>query len=633
MASLQVVSAPSNQPTLTGVVDRPSGVPAAPLPVVSKPANVPAKLPVVSQPAGVQKTLSVAPVAPQPTIAVPPKPPQMDKIASDIGVARSRGADDTTILYSLVKKNPALTEPVKVAIQERKATPSQVLDQIVAKYSPQAEEPKPGFIDSAPGRWDIKGFIAPAANAAFGVAKSFAKVGSKILKPVDKVLEKAGIESGAGLSDEDLKAKGFWQGAGKVTGDILQADAVANAVAPAASAITKSSKAVKAPAVVQKLLDVGGRSALDAGTAYGVAKVQGAENKDAKTAALIAGSLPWASAAFSTAAKALGVNKAGEKIQYALIKPTKADIENGFKIENVNKYNLGGSLKETAEKTQQAIAERANKLKSLLKPGTAEVDLNKVYYETAKKLEGASLENAGSNLALKTQLDRFAQEMTQLSPNGIVDIADGQVIKRAFGAKGAWQFGVPVEDANAIEQVYNTAYNILKTDIETAAAKAGNTGVKQVNKELSELIPIEQALIRRLPVAARQNPISLTDLVSLLGGKLSIPLFILNKLTKSGTVGAKAATIGKEKPSVGPVKTLISGPGTKQIEEAPFVREIAAKIPKIPVGLSVKKVGDYELTYVKNGNKETLTDLTKAELGNWIAWAVKQGYKYSVKAK
>jgi hypothetical protein len=150
MAALQVLNAPANQPTLTGVVNKPAGIPSGPLPVVSKPANVPAKLPVVSKPAGVQPSLSVQPLPQQPNIYVPPKPPEppkMDKIAADIGVARGRGADDTTILYSLVKKNPALTQPVKIAIQERKATPTQVLDQIIAKYQPKQpeQEEKKGF--------------------------------------------------------------------------------------------------------------------------------------------------------------------------------------------------------------------------------------------------------------------------------------------------------------------------------------------------------------------------------------------------------------------------------------------------------------------------------------------------------
>lgn len=613
MASLQVLSAPTNQPTLAPTVaNAPAGIPSGPLPVVSKPAGVPATPPVVSKPAGVQQSLSVQPLPQQPNIYVPPKPPEppkMDKIAADIGVARGRGADDTTILYNLVKKNPALTEPVKVAIKERKATPTQVLDSIVAKYAPQPEAPKPGTLDKFSGQWDLKGLTGYAIDAAKGVGKSFAKVGNAILKPVGKALEKTPFfedrnQKPYELTDEELKPKGFWQGTGKAVGDILQADVVANAVAPVASAITKSSQAVKAPAAVQKLLDVGGRSALDAGTAYGVAKAQGYDNKDAKTAAVIAGAIPWASAAFSTAAKFLGVNKAGEKIQYAVIKPTQADVKSGFKIENVNKYDLGGSLKDTAQKTQDAITTRVEKLKSLLKPGSAEIDLNKVYYETAKKFEKVSLENAGSNIALKNQLDRFAEEMSQLSKNGIVDIADGQVIKRAFGAKGAWQYGVPAEDANAIEQVYNTAYNILKTDIETAAAKAGNPGVREINKELSEIIPIEHALIRRLPVVARQNPISLTDLVSLIGGsKLGVPLFILNKLTKSGTIGAKLANVGKQKASTSAIQTLISGPGKAQVEAAPTVGEIAAKIPKIPIGLSIQDVSANSLKAEELGQK------------------------------
>lgn len=194
MAGLQVLSAPTNQPNLTGVVNAPAGVPTGPLPVVNKPANVPAKLPVVSAPANVQPSISVQPLPQQPSIYVPPKPPeppQLDKIASDIGVARSRGADDTTILYTLVKKNPALTQDVKVAIQERKATPTQVLDAIVAKHAPQPPE-QPGF-------W--KGLGQDIARTPIQIVKSVAGLidaaESKITKDPEKaaMLEKRAIDT------------------------------------------------------------------------------------------------------------------------------------------------------------------------------------------------------------------------------------------------------------------------------------------------------------------------------------------------------------------------------------------------------------------------------------------------------
>ncbi len=227
MAALQVLSAPTNTPTLTGVVNKPSGLPTAPL-KVAPPAPTPAKLPVVSKPTGVQQNLSVQPLPAQPSIYVPPKPPeapQMDKIASDIGVARGRGADDTTILYTLVKKNPALTEPVKVAIQERKATPSQVLDAIVAKHqTAQESKEKWGVFDKDPATWGVKDFLSPAKDVVVGAGKNFAQVGNFLLKPLDKAYEKVTGKKAPldVLTDEDLKAKGVFQHVGKITGDILQ---------------------------------------------------------------------------------------------------------------------------------------------------------------------------------------------------------------------------------------------------------------------------------------------------------------------------------------------------------------------------------------------------------------------------
>mgnify|MGYP000317169858 CR=1 FL=1 len=229
MAGLQVLSAPTNQPTLTGVVSQPAGVPTGPLPVVSQPANVPAKLPVVSKPANVQPSLSVQPLPQQPNIAVPPKPPQLDKIASDIGVARGRGADDTAILRSLLQKNPALVPDVKVAIQERKATPTQVLDAIVAKHAPQQPPQDQSTYGPSAKPFDIKGFLDPAKDVLVGYGKGLAKTGATLLKPIDKLLGKFGVKSGAGLSDEELKPNGIIQNVGYLTSQAQQANAIIGA--------------------------------------------------------------------------------------------------------------------------------------------------------------------------------------------------------------------------------------------------------------------------------------------------------------------------------------------------------------------------------------------------------------------
>jgi len=74
----------------------------------------------------------------------------MFRIAGDISTARQRTSDDTLILKTLLEKQPDLKENIRIAIQERGATPSQVLDQISNKYKqqevPQEIPQEPGFI-------------------------------------------------------------------------------------------------------------------------------------------------------------------------------------------------------------------------------------------------------------------------------------------------------------------------------------------------------------------------------------------------------------------------------------------------------------------------------------------------------
>jgi hypothetical protein len=97
--------------------------------------------------------------------------------------------------------------------------------------------------------------------------------------------------------------------------------------------------------------------------------------------------------------KALGnfLGKTGDKIQISVIKPSQADIKDGFSIETVKKYNLGGSLKKTLEKTDVTIDKLSKDLNAKLATNKTPVDLNDVYEKTAKRLLGNKLESFGSN--------------------------------------------------------------------------------------------------------------------------------------------------------------------------------------------------------------------------------------------
>lgn len=316
------------------------------------------------------------------------------------------------------------------------------------------------------------------------------------------------------------------------------------------------------PELSKKLVSTFGRATVGAGEGFGLSKVMGKSNEEAEQNALFGFAAPFVGAGIQASKGFLG--KTGEKIQEALIKPTLADTKAGFNVKNLVKYDVGGNLEQIVTKSGDKIKSLVRELKSKIVPGTADIDLNQVVNQVENKLGKATFENAGMNKALKNAIADLKEEVALMSPNGVVDIADGQLVKQGFGAKGAWQYGKPAEDAKALEQVYNEAYLILKEAIENK----GLPGINQLNKQLSELIPIQHAVIRRIPVANRANAFSLGDLVALSKTPGGVGLFILNRLSKSGRVGNFLQKTAKEVETRSGVGTLLSGSGTKDLEKA-----------------------------------------------------------------
>lgn len=257
--------------------------------------------------------------------------------------------------------------------------------------------------------------------------------------------------------------------------------------------------------------------------------------------AAVGAGLPVVGRAFSKFGSLLG--KAGDKIQFSVVKPSQADIKDGFKIATVKKYDLGGSLKQSFEKTENKLSELSQQLDAKLTESTSKVDLNKVYENTAKKLGGNKLESFGSNTQLGNATEKLREEILAVAGDGQLDVKAANQVKRAAGHFGAWQFGVADPEAKARERVYNAFYNELKQEIE----KQSPDGVKEINKQMSEIIPVMNALIRRIPVAERNNLVSLGDVITLTGASFNPSaglLTLANLASKSGRVGNALSKAG-----------------------------------------------------------------------------------------
>lgn len=247
----------------------------------------------------------------------------------------------------------------------------------------------------------------------------------------------------------------------------------------------------------------------------------------------------------------------GDKISFGVIKPSAADIKDGFSIDTIKNNDLGGSLNKTLEKTKSLMSDLSSQLKTKLAGSNSSIDLAGVFDKTTKDLtsQSGSLSNFGQNSGISRSLQKLQDEVLTANPTGALSIPDAQTVKQAAGGMGAWQYGSADPDATAMETVYNKFYNNLKTAIEQNSP----AGVKEINSKLSDLIPVMNAVIRRIPIAERNSAISLPDMIGLVGSVMnplaSIPT-AAEMASKSGTVGRLLSQYGSKVSSLSPATSV-----------------------------------------------------------------------------
>ncbi len=328
-----------------------------------------------------------------------------------------------------------------------------------------------------------------------------------------------------------------------------------------------------------KGIGLAGRAVVEAGVGGGITAVKEGGITDAvKTNAIISAAFPVLGTALKVAKGVTGktLTAAGEKIQFSKIRPTAADVSDGFKIENVKKYDLGGSLMDTFSKTQDKLNKLSQQLKRELK-GAQEfwseqdrtpINLNSIFQGMIEKFQKIKPKQFGDIGAIQDRAFSHLKNEIDLvtGGSGNVDIITAQMVKQGAGKKGAWAFGRADPDAGAIEQAYSAFYRELKQELENF----GSPAIRKINKQISELIPINNAIIRRIPVEQRNNAISLTDSIALYSAVFdprALALLGAQKLSKSGrfaNVLIKAGEELKQKPKTAVGQRFIRGFGVEK---------------------------------------------------------------------
>lgn len=449
----------------------------------------------------------------------------------------------------------------------------------------------------------VKGALKGLGSTLFGTAK----LGQKIQ---ENTLGKLGVNvPDIGQKPEFLNPSSSAQGLGfgleQIAEFLAPAGLTAKAIKTTDAGILASKIAKDSPKIA-KALQILARGGVGAAEMGGITAIQTGGNEEAvKSAAKLGFAIPVglgiAGAVTKPIAKAVG-----EKIQKVVIKPTKPDIAAGFKIENVAKYDVGGNLPDMAVKTDSAIAQRVRAVKEIATKLSTQkykpqVNLYKELNEAEKSFAGGT-GTFGVNKATFNAFQKLREELDLLAErgvipkNGSVDFDKALEIKRATGNLGAWQFGKFDPDANALEKAADVFYNRLKVALEGAAK---NTEFAKLNKELSELIPIESALIRRAPVAERNNVIGLMDAVTAIPGLTGHGIwpFVLQRILRSGGVGNKLTRFAMEPEQRGVIGTSLFGAGSAQ-KLTQGEQNVASKItdyldnPKL--GMSIEDVSQFK---------------------------------------
>lgn len=262
-------------------------------------------------------------------------------------------------------------------------------------------------------------------------------------------------------------------------------------------------------------------------------------------------------------AAASGARWLGERIERSLIKAGKADVEAGFNISNIFKHKLGGTLSESFDKSTERLNGLSNELRTQLRlygptGKLPDIDIMQALTDTATELGGSQARNFGSNTGIQSAIQKLMDDpwFQSAAQNGKADLVTANEIKQAIGELGSWQYGMRDPDSLAMEKVANTLYSKLRKMIETASP-GGPSRIKALNQAMGEIVPIRQAIIRRIPVEQRQNVLNLGDLIGVGTGNLGLSL--ANRLLRSGRTANAAVGLSDVLPGAAGPSAKIAG--------------------------------------------------------------------------
>lgn len=230
----------------------------------------------------------------------------------------------------------------------------------------------------------------------------------------------------------------------------------------------------------------------------------------------------------------------GAKIGESIFRFTKADVDAGASMKNVAKFDLmRETLAESLDETQRRIAGYNNIVKEVVRKSGDPmlIDAKTAIANVRKSLtgEGKSL----SSGRYEKIIDEVEESMDTFIPDWRtrkLSVTEGMKLQREAGKQAVFHHDPLNKGENALrEQVFNDLYMKMKGELDTNTPPQ----FKGAREAMSEIIPVQHALMRRIPVAERQNLLSLTDSMTTLASVFdprALAFGAISRATKSPTV-------------------------------------------------------------------------------------------------
>jgi hypothetical protein len=244
-----------------------------------------------------------------------------------------------------------------------------------------------------------------------------------------------------------------------------------------------------------------------------------------------------------------GLEKGAARIQGTKVKINSPEFRKGAQNEMYTKHEVFGNAGQVRDQWQEKIKDTYNQVRERIQnvPDSPEnyASVDDIFKAAEKAAETYGKSPTGT-AAIKKSLASLRKEFDAAYPDGKINLLDAQAEKQVIGKKGDWLArsgeisGNP--EAAISSQAHNTLYDALKVNVENKGAP----GIRELNKQLSEMIPMERAASKQMLVENRKN---LIPLDAFIGGIHSTTAAaggnVLPALMTLGTLGTRSPLLAK----------------------------------------------------------------------------------------